>query len=191
MFTAILIISGHISYAQNQRCGTHTPSQIVYDNTLYKLSSSITIPVIFHVLYKNNGTGNVPLSQLSKQIDSLNGGYLGSMFTFYLAGVSWTKNDSWYFLDGNEATITNALSTDPKHVLNIYIGNADPYLGWVVYFPWEANEDNKLHDVFVDYRSLPGGSFSGYDEGNTATHEVGHYLGLYHTFQGGLYNTRR
>lgn len=86
-FFIITVIFQFISNAQSQRCGTHTPSQIVYDNTLYKLSSNITVAVIFHVLYKNDGTGNVPLSQLSEQIDSLNGGYLGSMFTFYLAGI--------------------------------------------------------------------------------------------------------
>ncbi len=181
----VTLLSYSIPVAQPQRCATYTPTQIVYSNSSYRLASNITIPVIFHVIYLTNGTGNVSDSQLQKQIDSLNEGYSGSIFSFFLAGISRTPDNTLHYLTGHETNITNALSVDPTHVLNIYIGNAGSYLGWVYYFPWDANENNKLHGVFIDYRSLPDGSYTDFNEGNTATHEVGHYLGLYHTFQNG------
>lgn len=43
-------------------------------------------------------------------------------------------------------------------------------------------EDDELAEqgVVIDYRSLPGGSFSQYDNGKTLVHETGHFFNLYH-----------
>ena len=55
----------------------------------------------------------------------------------------------------------------------------------VLVFPQQADEADTRQGVFFDYRTLPGGSYAPYNGGATVVHETGHYLGLYHTFQGG------
>src|SRR5262245_43119118 len=159
-------------------------------------AGSINIPVYFHVINQGSGiqNGDVPDRMIRAQIDVLNESYGGSTggvataFRFQLAGVTRTTNAGWFnmgFGSREEREAKNALRQGGADALNVYTANlGDNLLGWAT-FPKSYNGKPDLDGVVVLFSSLPGGSAAPFNEGDTATHEVGHWLGLYHTFQGG------
>jgi len=144
------------------------------------------IKVAWHVIHDGR-TGNLPQSQIEAQIEVLNRDFIGTGYTFVLASVDRTERKNWFGMmpgTGKETHAKRALAIDPARRLNLY--SCEPgqgVLGWA-YLPQSIPESNELHGVVIHYGTVPGGPLAPYDLGRTATHEVGHYLGLYHTFQG-------
>ena len=146
-----------------------------------------TIQVALHVIH-DGAQGNVSDEQIEEQVRELNHNFLGTGYRFSLASVDRTDDGRWFRLlpgTGEEKHMKQALAIDPAHRLNVYTCSpGHDLLGWS-YFPFSFPEDNFMHGVVIHYGSLPGGPIVPYNLGRTLTHEVGHYLGLLHTFQGG------
>jgi hypothetical protein len=193
---------------KRQRCATKdldetTATQIQtsldqFNNNRGQLrkSGSVTVPVYFHVINTGKGiaNGDVPATMLKAQVDVLNASYGGATggvntpYRFVLAGVDRTTNASWFAAGPDTAAereMKSALHVGNAGVLNFYTNNAGGVLlGWATFPFWYAG-DPLMDGVVCLYSSLPGGSEVPYNEGDTGTHEVGHWLGLFHTFQGG------
>jgi hypothetical protein len=162
------------------------------------------IPVVFHVLRSSTGTGDVSDARLQTQIDVLNedfralAGSLGedgndARVEFFLAtedpqgnpttGITRHNNTTWYNDGGG---YYNTLNWDATRYLNLYTNQASGALGYVRGFPAQGGFVGSSTDHVVLLWSAVGRNAPigpPYNLGRTATHEVGHWLGLFHTFQ--------
>jgi hypothetical protein len=149
-----------------------------------------TINVYFHVITNTSGQGAPTATQINQQIAVLNAAYPN--YNFVLVSTDTTANNAWYTMGHGSTAETeakNALRLGSADDLNLYSANlGGGLLGWAT-FPFDYTKAPKMDGVVLLYSSLPGGSAAPYNEGDTATHEVGHWMGLYHTFQGGCTNT--
>ncbi|RKH37812.1 zinc metalloprotease [Corallococcus sicarius] len=151
---------------------------------------SVNVPTYFHVINKGTGiaNGDIPDSQITAQMNVLNAAFANTPFKFTLAGTDRTTNSTWYNLNSGSAAekkMKAALRKGGKESLNIYTANlGGGLLGWAT-FPSNYARQPSMDGVVLLYSSVPGGTASPYNLGDTGTHEVGHWVGLYHTFQGG------
>jgi len=136
----------------------------------------------------SDGTAtNAPQSKmLADQFKVLQDTFAPHGFTFTLKGTDFTINTSWAD-DGNELAMKRQLRKGTYSDLNVYFHrNLGGNFGYC-YFP--TNVASGSSDFYYDgcsilYTTVPGGSATNYNLGYTVTHEVGHWFGLYHTFQG-------
>jgi hypothetical protein len=163
-------------------------------------AASVSIPTYFHVVLpaaeQTNGSAAEDrlTSLVNAQVGVINEAYAGragtqssaaTPFQFALQGIDFSYNDTWSTVTpGNvEKQMKAATRVGGKNVLNVWTANiGDDLLGWATFPTKKLNSNDGV--VILD-ESMPGGTAGKYALGDTLTHEVGHWLALYHTFQGG------
>ncbi len=182
-------------------CGYWTNSpQPEYQPTFF-----YDIPVVFHVIQNTAGDGFLSAATLQDQIDVLNEDFqaiagspgapgTNGMIRFHLAttdpqgnptnGITYSTNDTWYMDSGN---YWDPLAWDTHRYLNIYTNVIPCCYGYVADFPQTGIVGTNEDRVVLWWEAVGKQPTSGWpgNMGRTATHEVGHYLGLYHTFDSG------
>ena len=165
-------------------------------------AGSVTIKTVFHVISEKPLTAAERTRRekmIAAQMQVLNNAYSGRgaaaisgdspfRFSYHPSATTWTVNKAWSTMVPDskaEVAAKRALHVGSAATLNLYVGNiGGGLLGWAT-FPRAYYQPLYMDGVVMLDESMPGGNTGIYSEGDTATHEVGHWLGLLHTFQGG------
>ena len=165
-----------------------------------------TVNVYFHVIMDSQGNGDATDAELQAQIDHMNTAFAGQQqrdpafkisaqstgdvpYRFRLAGIERVVNDTWYGL-GDLFGMQSSLRRGGAADLNVYtldlLNATGGVLGFAT-FPFWYQADPLSDGVVMDTEGLAGGTIPGYSEGDLLVHEVGHWVGLYHPFQGSCF----
>lgn len=162
---------------------------------------TIEVPTYVTVVVRDSdpvlATGLVSDAAVQAQLDTLNRAYgttPGSPVRWVFAlknGIARVKAGGGSMCDQKvEARIKKSRQGGPG-ALNLYIADLSEcgLLGFSTW-PWDlssaASKGGEADDgVVIHYDTLPGGNYKPYDMGFTSVHEIGHWFGLYHTFQNG------
>jgi len=152
------------------------------------------IPTYVTVVVANDGTGmgDVKDAAIKAQLDALNAAYskgsdkAGLRWYYQLMEIKRVTGPDMCDT-ANEAKMKAMHRKGGKGALNLFITDlsACGLLGYSTW-PWDLAKGPKVDGVVIHYDTLPViGKYAPYNLGRTAIHEIGHWMGLYHTFQNG------
>ena len=158
--------------AQDEECGV-TGTFELPDNFSVNTNRSLSriMPISVWIAQGDNGVGGIQIQSIYDELDIVNAHYNGSI-QFEICSVGYVQNDDYYNLKNN---------------------------GYRWYT--ENNNPNTMNIYFVNSLTIGGSSYCGYayypsssvqrilmrnsctTNGSTLSHEIGHYMGMYHTHQ--------
>jgi Pregnancy-associated plasma protein-A len=182
--------SARIASQEQVEAYLKTHPEVTANNSTRRLAGT-SIPVYFHC-FRSGSSGRCSSSMVTRQIAVLNSAY-SPTFSFNLVSALMYDRPDYYNCNIEDPALERRMKQEFRQggmsALNLYACNpADGVLGWAT-FPdgsmGGGSRDVKMDGVVIGTGTMPGGNTAPYNLGDTATHEIGHWLGLYHTFQGG------
>ncbi len=156
--------------------------------------------VVMHVIHGDHASDrNVTRSQARNLYYTLRDGFAGRQdptmgptgVVFKLRKITVTRNDQWFHagpMSAADKQMRRKLHVGGPNVLNVYLtsprDSGQSLLGYAR-FPWLASSSPALDGITINVISMNGGRATGYNRGDTIVHETGHWMGLFHTFEGG------
>lgn len=158
-----------------------------------QLLPPVVIKIKFtHLVDPQTGLGFVNAARRSKLVKAMNKAFLGSGISFKSAKAQTVFNSQYCYDMEDPATtaiVKQKYHYNPDNYLNIYTAALSSELGWATFpvdYVFPPNNPNKWMDgVVVWHGVLPGGLNTQFNQGKRVVHEVGHWLGLLHTFHNG------
>lgn len=165
--------------------------------------ANYVIPVVFYIVH-NNGPENISDQRVLDQMDKLNLAFNGHGIEFCLAtkegpntlpgsvnnpGIIRIHSGLTNHLSAAQSSLMALSSLPSANYMRVFVvRDIDNGSGLLGYATLPGMNVLPSLDGIVVRHDIVGDNLAGvapYDEGETLVHEVGHYLDLYHTFEGG------
>jgi len=170
--TFLICVTFLSGYAQTE-CGTpHNTinkdySDIIDGRGIYEPNEGpYCVNVYFHIVRQSNGSGGFDPNQIEDIVDNLNDDFNPHNIYIGNTGHEFIDSSFFYNLSDNDFNLLIQFN-NVSNAINFYLVNSAPYFGRA-----EAIESKNL--VVINSKALT----------STSSHELGHCLNLWHTFQG-------
>ncbi|KAL4996135.1 hypothetical protein BDV10DRAFT_115238 [Aspergillus recurvatus] len=174
-----------------------------------KALESIEIETWFHIVSSKASGDLVSDDMIATQLSYLQDAYQNASISYRLEGVTRQINDEWA-RNEDELAMKDALRRGSYRTLNVYFQSdlqvptgseaqghqldfseqlSSSVLGFCTLPDPSINGTSPRSSYVKDgcnvlAKTMPGGSLTHYNRGGTAIHEIGHWNGLLHTFEG-------